>query len=149
MAPSRETVYVLLGTDRDPMPEEPKRTRYWIAAGPCPRCGHTQRRLLRDDADLIVRCTGCGERTVVGLDAQAMAEASYVFWCSDPRFESDDVPLSRQERDEIERLLAEFAPEVEPAYFGVVIEAGICRRTSDCINVDCPYNHRSLDADSR
>ena len=143
MAGADETVYVLIGTDRDPMPEEPKRTRYWIAAGPCPACGHAERRLLRDDTELVVECARCADRAAVGLSAVRLRETSYVFWCASPHFESDDMPLSREERDEIERLLAELGEDVEPAHFGVIVEAGICRRTKDCINEECPYNHRT------
>jgi hypothetical protein len=142
MQKKQETIYLLIGADRDPMPEEPKRTLYWIAAGPCASCGHAERHLLRRDAELVLECARCAGVVPIGLGAERLRECSYVFWCSQPRFESDDVPLSRQERDEIERLLAQLG-EDEPTFYGVVIEAGICRRTRDCITADCPYNHRS------
>ncbi len=138
-----ETIYVLVGIERDPMPEEPKRTRYWVAAGPCPVCGHVARFLRCKGDELVVECGRCRAQTPTGLNADLLPEVSYVFWCSNPQFETDEPPLTREQREEIERLLASF-PDEEPAYFGVIIEAGICRRTRDCINVACQYHHRFI-----
>lgn len=135
-----QRVYVGVGDANDPLPHVEKKTKYWVYAAPCSRCASPARWIEQAPFELHLRCCKCNTEEGIGLSLATWQNLSYVFWCKNPIFKSDLVPLPRSVISEIEKIIdSSEAEKLPPPYLAVVIVAGVCEKTLVCASKNCPY----------
>lgn len=134
-----QTVFIGIGETEDPFPGERKPTDYWVFAGCCPGCGSATRFLLPGTDVFYVVCRICSRRQDVGLAAGLVSRVTYVHWCREARFPSDEVALSPDALAGMEECIKNLGGEIEPPAWGVKIIGMKCEHASRCIAPGCPY----------
>ena len=134
-----QTIFIGIGEVEDPFPEVRKPTPYWVFAGACPGCGGATRFLLPGPDVFCIVCRRCRHRQDVGLASVLAAQVTYVHWCKDARFPSDETVLSQEALEGIEACIKKLGGEVEAPAWGVKIVGMRCEHADRCIAPGCPY----------
>jgi len=140
---SPKTVVIGFGESEDPMPERPQLTGYRIFAGPCRECGCAGRKLLPSGGSLALVCDKCCSVQNTTLATVDWPEITYIYWCNSSKFASDNVELTDADRQSIEQAIAVLGGEYEIPHWAVMIVAGRCACSEQCVNFACPYLLRS------
>ncbi|OGK09792.1 MAG: hypothetical protein A2W80_03155 [Candidatus Riflebacteria bacterium GWC2_50_8] len=136
-------VVIGFGESEDPMPERPQLTGYRIFAGPCKDCGCAGRKLLPAGSSLVIICDKCRAPQKTNLAATDWPEITYIYWCNSSKFASDQVELSIEDQLSIEQTIAALGTEYEMPHWAVMVVAGRCSCSEQCVNFACPYLARS------
>lgn len=137
---TEETIFIGFGETTDPFPDEPKTTLFWVFAGPCQKCGFSTRFLLPEARSIFLICRKCGNRQESGIGVRYWPQITYIHWCRESRFASDELHLSPETRAQVEALTIGMNPDVDTPAWGVRIIGGECIHGKRCINLDCPYH---------
>ncbi|HAE37428.1 MAG TPA: hypothetical protein DCG57_02180 [Candidatus Riflebacteria bacterium] len=136
-------VFIGFGESEDPMPDQPQLTGYRIFAGPCKDCGCAGRKLLPDGSALAIFCDNCRASQSTTLSLTDWPEITYVYWCNSSKFASDLVELSDADKFSIEKAIASLGDAYEVPHWAVMVVAGRCSCSEQCVNFVCPYLVRS------
>lgn len=135
-----EPILIGIGETEDPLPEVEKRTKYWVFAGPCQKCGSGGRGICLALGLIQLRCEECGQIESVGLDQSELNEVSYVYWCNRSRFQTDYVDLGDDDARLVELLIEEIGAVENVPRWAVIIIGGTCVKGGECVNFSCSYN---------
>ncbi|GAB4268094.1 MAG: hypothetical protein Kow0029_03160 [Candidatus Rifleibacteriota bacterium] len=138
-----KTIIIGIGETEDPLPDAIKKTRFWIYAGPCSRCGFLGREIAEDADRIYLRCENCLDEFNIKIKGLVFSEVTYVYWCNRSKFSTDNVELSPSDKALIEKIEREFAKDYEIPRWAVQIIAGRCQKTCECINFQCVFNLRA------
>lgn len=143
----RRVVFIGIGEGEDPLAGKPKKTPYVVSSSPCSVCGNPSRILQPQGEGVLLRCPSCGDTVDTGLRSAVWHQITFLYWCRESRFSTDEVELSPKQSSEIEALLALYpvAPDEIPAW-GVTVIGGRCEKSTQCIQEKCPYR-RGLTTD--
>lgn len=136
-------VIIGFGESEDPLPDMPQHTLYRIFAGPCRDCGCAGRKLMPLGDRLVLICDKCHSSQNTTLDVADWPEITYIYWCNSSRFESDSVEMSEEDRESIEKAISALGDDYEIPHWAVIIVAGRCSYSEQCVNFACPYLVRS------
>lgn len=134
-----ETIFIGIGETEDPLPHDPKITRYWVHAGPCEKCSCGGREIAIEEKAICLICEECCGIYKLPIEVEKFFDVSYVYWCNRAKFASDEVVMSSEDLRQLEELAKDLEPAEIPRW-AVVIIGGKCSKTSDCINYKCRYN---------
>ncbi|KAF1083406.1 MAG: hypothetical protein GQF41_0184 [Candidatus Rifleibacterium amylolyticum] len=136
-------VVIGFGESEDPMSDRPQLTGYRIFAGPCRECGCAGRKLLPSGSTLNLVCDKCRSIQSTTLSTTDWSEITYIYWCNSSKFASDNVELTDADRQSIEQAIEALGGEYETPHWAVMIVAGRCACSEQCVNFSCPYLVRS------
>ncbi len=139
-----KTIFVGIGEVDDPLPEEPKNTKYWVFCGACPVCQSNGRLLLPRDEKLFLICEECGHKQDSSVEKNDLQDLTYVYWCNSSKFQTDILEEDSNQSKELLEFLNNFQ-EIEIPRWAVKIENGICCKSNQCINFFCVY-HKNVNS---
>lgn len=131
---------ILLGYSQleDPLKDSQPLTKYKIIAGQCPECGCSKREILCSQEYVCLKCSDCKDLVKTAVKSYEWQEVTYVYWCSNSRFKSDETEISEEFFEYLTKLEKELSAFEKPSW-AVEIVGGICLKSNHCINKNCPY----------
>ncbi|PKL50830.1 MAG: hypothetical protein CVV42_02150 [Candidatus Riflebacteria bacterium HGW-Riflebacteria-2] len=137
--PIIKPVVIGFGESEDPMPDRPQLTGYRIFAGPCRECHCAGRKLLPAGSRLTLVCDKCRSIQETTLLTTDWSEITYIYWCNSSKFVTDTVELNDADRQSIEQAIEVLGGEYEIPHWAVMVVAGRCTCSEQCVNFACPY----------
>lgn len=136
---SRNVVLIGYGESEDPLPEQPQLTRYRVFAGPCKDCGCVGRKIAAGEKFLVIICDKCHSGLQTTIPAIELPEVTYIYWCNNSKFASDEIELSPSDREMIEQIERLFPEKYEVPHWAVTVIGGRCSSSEMCVNFACSY----------